>query len=146
MTRSIRRIGPGSRVRLHLAINLEDGTEVLSTFGDDPIEFAFGDGTLAEGLESMLLDLKAGDDERILAEGAAVYGPWVPDLHQTLDRRDLPAAFGGRPGEVYSFDAPGGQQIAGTVLRAAEDAVDVDFNHPLSRRGLVMRVQVLSVD
>jgi FKBP-type peptidyl-prolyl cis-trans isomerase SlpA len=146
VTPSSERIRPGSRVRLHLSVHLADGTEVLSTFDAEPMELRIGDGTLAPGLESLLLGLRTGDDDRVLADGAAVYGEPDPELIQTLDRRDLPADFAGRPGEVYSFDTPGGQQIAGTIAAADADSVQVDFNHPLCRRGLSIRVRILSVD
>ena len=42
---------PGCPVTLHLSIALEDGTEAVSTFGEDPIELQMGDGTLRPGLE-----------------------------------------------------------------------------------------------
>ena len=42
---------PGSTVSLHLAITLEDGTEAISTFGEEPVQLQMGDGTLQPGLE-----------------------------------------------------------------------------------------------
>jgi len=139
------RIAPGCHVRVHLSLHLDDGTEVLSTFGDEPIAFHIGDGTLADGLESLLMDLPAGTDTQLLADGSAVYGAPNPALIQILDRRDLPAAFSARPGQVIHFDTPGGQQTTGTVLEETAGGLRVDFNHPLSRRGLKLRVQVLEV-
>jgi FKBP-type peptidyl-prolyl cis-trans isomerase SlpA len=132
-------------VRLHLAIHLEDGTEVLSSFGDEPLEFRVGDGTLVPGLESMLMGLQAGADEQMLADGAAVYGEPDPALVHCLERADLPPDFEFAPGRVMLFEAPGGQQTAGTLLSETETGVEVDFNHPLSHRGLRIRVRVLEV-
>jgi len=132
-------------VRLHLSIHLEDNTEVLSSFGDEPLEFCIGDGTLAPGLESLLTGLRAGADDHILAEGAAVYGEPDPALIHVLDSADLPPDFQFVPGRVMLFDTPGGQQTAGTLLAETESGVRVDFNHPLSRRGLRIRVHVLRV-
>lgn len=139
------RIGPQSRVTLHLSLTLEDGTEVLSTFDDEPLSFTMGDGTLAPGLEEMLLDLPAGADTRLLAEGAAVFGAPDPDLVHELPVSDLPANFAAEPGQVIAFAAPGGQETPGTVLAVTDEHVRVDFNHPLARRGLHARVQVLTV-
>ena len=139
-------IAPGRRVELHLSIHLEDGTEVLSSFDDQPLTFVVGDGTLAAGLESMLLGLPVGSDTQTLADGAAVYGEPDPALIQILAPSDLPADFAPEPGQVICFTTPGGQETAGTVLNVEDDGVRVDFNHPLSRRGLRVRVQVLSVE
>jgi FKBP-type peptidyl-prolyl cis-trans isomerase SlpA len=139
-------IEPGRHVRLHLAIHLEDGTEVLSSFDDQPLAFVVGDGTLAAGLESLLLDLPVGSDTQTLADGSAIYGEPDPALMQTLEPGDLPVDFAPEPGQVVCFGTPGGQETAGTVVSSGIDGVRMDFNHPLSRRGLRVRVQVLSVD
>jgi FKBP-type peptidyl-prolyl cis-trans isomerase SlpA len=140
------RIQAGARVRLHLALYLEDGTEVLGTFDDAPLAFRMGDGTLAPGLESMLLDLPVGAEVTLLAEGAAIYGPVDPELVHDMPRSDLSADTEYRPGQVIAFATPGGQETSGTVIAVAEQHVRVDFNHPLARRGLRIQVQVLAVD
>jgi len=42
----------GSRVRLHLRLELHDGTVVEDSFeSGEPLEFTLGDGTLVQGLE-----------------------------------------------------------------------------------------------
>jgi FKBP-type peptidyl-prolyl cis-trans isomerase 2 len=139
------RIRPGAAVTLHLTLALEDGTEVLSTREGEPLECRIGDGTLAPGLEMLLLDLAPGTDTVLLAEGAAVYGQPDPSLVHDLPRADLPPDFDPQPGQIIAFDTPGGQETPGTVLGVTRDAVRVDFNHPLSRRGLQVHVQVLTV-
>jgi len=141
-----RRIEPGRRVKLHVSIHLEDGTEVLSSFDDQPMVFVVGDGTLAAGLESTLLNLPVGSDTQTLADGSAIYGEPDPALIQTLEPSDLPADFAPDPGQVVCFKTPGGQETSGTVVSSDADGVRMDFNHPLSRRGLRIRVQVLSID
>jgi FKBP-type peptidyl-prolyl cis-trans isomerase SlpA len=133
-------------VTLHLGIWLDDGTEVLSTLDAEPICFRLGDGTLAPGLESLLVDLPVGTDTQLLADGSAVFGAHDPSLLHWLPMSDLPADFAAEPGQVITFDTPGGQQTAGTVLAVEPDSVEVDFNHPLSRRALRLRVQVLAID
>jgi FKBP-type peptidyl-prolyl cis-trans isomerase SlpA len=136
----------GRRVTLHLGIWLDDDTEVLSTLDEEPIRFRPGDGTLAPGLESLLADLPVGTDTQLLADGSAVFGAHDPALVHRLPLSDLPADFAAEPGQVLTFDTPGGQQTAGTVLDIAPDGVDLDFNHPLSRCALRVRVQVLAID
>ena len=139
------RIRAGSRVRLHLSIHLGDGTEALSSFDAEPLTFRLGDGTLAPGLESLLIDLPVGSDTQTLVQGADVFGEPDPALIQVLDPRDLPANFSPEVGQVLSFTTPGGQETAGTVLGIDDDGVRVDFNHPLSRRTLRVRIQVLDI-
>ena len=146
MNRTAEVIRPGSRVRLHISIHIEDGTEVLSSFDGEALELHIGDATLAAGLENLLLGLPVGADEQILTDGALIYGEPNPELIRRLDHADLPEGFQARPGQVIAFDTPGGQETAGTVLAVSSDGIEVDFNHPLSRRGLRIRVSVLDVD
>ena len=80
---------PGSQVTLHLAIRLEDGTEALSTFDEDPVELQMGDGTLQPGLELALYGLKAGDRQTLARRPARAGGiarqraRFHPDHHPT---------------------------------------------------------------
>ena len=132
-------------MRLHLALFLEDGTEVLSSFGGEPLALRIGDGTLAPGLEDLLLGLAAGAEERMLADGASVYGRPDPALVHSVPRSDLPADFEAVPGQVVNFAAPNGEETPATVLDEEADGVRIDFNHPLARRGLRIEVRILAV-
>jgi len=140
-----RQISTGSHVRLHLAITLEDGTEVLSSFDGEPLELRIGDGTLAPGIEEILLGLSPGPEQQILADGAALFGPPDPDNVHLIPTDDLPDNFQAEPGQVIAFAAPGGQETPGTVVAVESTGLRVDFNHPLSRRGLRLRVRVLDI-
>jgi FKBP-type peptidyl-prolyl cis-trans isomerase SlpA len=131
---------------VHLALTLDDGTPVLSSFDEEPVHFTVGDGTLAPGLESLLMDLPVGTDNVLLADGETVYGSHDPALVHDLPLSDLPADFSAQVGQVIAFDTPGGQQTAGRVLAVHADRVQIDFNHPLCQRGLKLRVKVLAAD
>ena len=138
-------IQPGSRVRLHLEILLADGTPALSSLGEEPMELTLGDGTLAPGLEDLLMGLDAGADERILADGSELYGPRDETKTHWLPRSDFPPRLALNRGHVIAFDAPGGQEVAGILVETEPDRVRVDFNHPLAGRSLQIRAQILSV-
>lgn len=139
------RLRPGSRVLLHLEIMLADGTLVLSSFDGDPLDLTLGDGTLAPGFEDLLIGLKPGTDERFLADGSELYGSRDEANIHWLPRSDFPADLRLEPGQVISFETPGGQEIAGILLEANAGRVRLDFNHPLSGRSLQIRARVLSV-
>jgi FKBP-type peptidyl-prolyl cis-trans isomerase SlpA len=135
----------GSRVLLHLEILLADGTEVLSSLGSDPLELTLGDGTLAPGLEDLLIDLRAGAREHILADGSELYGPREDEKIHWLSRSDFPPEQAPERGQVIAFETPGGQEMAGVLLQIKGNRVQVDFNHPLSGRSLQIRTQIISV-
>lgn len=138
-------IRTGEQVRLHLAIHLENGEEVLSSFDGEPLCFRLGDGTLSSGLEDLIQDLSPGTEACWQVPGDQVFGPPDPDCRQWLAPEDLPADFAERflPGQVYEFTTPGGEMTAGTVVEAADSGLLVDFNPPLASRQLAIRIRML---
>ena len=137
-------IRPGSRVRLHLAIHLGDGTEALSTFGESPLELTLGDGTLTPGTEQLLLGLTAGGEAEHIADGNLLFGPWREDNLHWLAKTEFPDTLP-QPGSLVAFATPDRADTPGIVKEIQGDQVRVDFNHPLSGRVLRLRYQVLAV-
>ena len=67
-------IVPGSSIRMHYALRLEDGTLVESSYGAEPVEFEMGDGTLISGLERALYGLTIGAHQSIRISTKEGYG------------------------------------------------------------------------
>ncbi|MEQ8801557.1 MAG: FKBP-type peptidyl-prolyl cis-trans isomerase, partial [Haliea sp.] len=44
-------VSEGTRVFLNFSVSLEDGSEVDSNFGGEPVNFVVGDGSLLPGFE-----------------------------------------------------------------------------------------------
>ena len=136
---------PGCTVTLHLAIALEDGTEAISTFGEEPVNLQMGDGTLQPGLELALYGLKAGDTQtlRLLPEQA--YGLRDPGLIQYMPLSEFDAGFTPEIGQIIAFALPSGDEAAGMILAIEDGQVEVDFNHPLAGHEIAFRVEILDV-
>jgi len=138
-------INQGSNVILHYRISLEDGTELESSFGDEPLEFTMGENTLTEGMELSLFDLKTGDKQSITLTPEQTYGHRDPENIHVLARSDFPAELTPEKGQVIAFDTPSGDDINGVVLDVNDDTVSIDFNHPLSGNTLIFEVEILKV-
>jgi FKBP-type peptidyl-prolyl cis-trans isomerase SlpA len=54
-------ISAGTRVYLNFSVSLEDGSEVDTNFGGDPVDFEIGDGSITPGFERLLFGLSAGE-------------------------------------------------------------------------------------
>lgn len=134
-----------SNVIMHYRISLEDGTELESSFGDEPLEFSMGENTLTEGMELSLLDLSTGDKQSITLTPDQTYGHRNPENIHELSRSDFPAEIIPEKGQVIAFDTPSGDDINGVVLDVNDNTVSVDFNHPLSGNTLVFEVEILKV-
>ncbi len=139
-------IAPGSRVKLHLKLSLEDGTEALSTLGEPPLECVLGDGTLREGMELALYGLTEGEEQTITLTPEQGWGPRDPALIRELSRSDFPAELSPEVGQIIAFDNGEGESLPGTILEVDETRVKVDFNHPLAGREVIFWVRVLEVE
>jgi len=140
-----REAGPGSRVKIHFTLTLEDGTEALSTLDEEPLECVLGDGTLRPGMEMALYGMQAGDEDRITLTPEQGWGEHDPQLIHNLPRDQFPAGMALEPGQIIAFDSAGGEEMAGAILSLDERQVEVDFNHPLAGRNVVFWVRVLEV-
>lgn len=139
-------ISPGSRVTLHFAIRLTDGMTVESSFDDEPLSFAIGDGTLDEGLELALYGLTAGTRQTLTLVPGQAFGRRDPSAVRQVARSAFPADMALEKGQIIGFGGPGEQEAAGAVLDVGPEQVTVDFNHPLAGREIVFEVHVLAVE
>ena len=135
-----------SQVTMHYSLALEDGTLVDSTFDtDEPLTFSMGDGTLIQGLELAIIGLSVGDKQSINIGPDVGFGYRDESAVQEMKRSDFANDMELKPGVVIEFDSPSGIQVPGTVLEATEDAVKIDFSHPLAGRTVMFNVEILDV-
>jgi len=139
-------IQPGSRVRLHLAIRLADGTVAESTFDDEPVELVIGDGTLVHGLEVALYGMRAGQRQTLTLAPVQAFGERDPEAVGWLPRERFPAGMVLQPGALVGFNGPDGEEVAALVIAVEADRVQIDFNHPLAGKPINFESEVLSVE
>lgn len=140
-----REIIVGSQVTLHFRMTLPDGTEALSTFGEDPLSFATGDGTFSGGFELSLYGLKAGDTQTLTLTPEQAFGFRDEALIHPMPRSDFDAEMALEEGQIIGFTTPTGDEAAGAIMAIEGDTVMVDFNHPLAGKDVVFHVQILEV-
>lgn len=139
-------IVPGSHVKMHYVLRLDDGTVAEDSHTHGPVEFDMGDGSLIPGLERALFGLKTGDRQTLRISPREGYGARNPEHVHTMPRSAFPTDFPVEPGLVIGFDLPDGEHAPGTILSVEGDQVRVDFNHPLAGREIVFDVEVLDVE
>jgi len=142
---STREIVPGSAVTLHFSLSLPDGTEAISTFGEEPLHFHVGDRTFQPAMELALYGLKAGDEQTLTLTPAQAYGEPDPSLIQQMPLSDFPDELPPEPEQIISFALPGGEETMGVVREVGDTHATVDFNHPLAGHPVVFRVRILEV-
>ncbi|WP_233279548.1 FKBP-type peptidyl-prolyl cis-trans isomerase [Acidihalobacter yilgarnensis] len=143
---SPRVIGPHSRVRLHYAITLEDGTVADATVGEMPLEIELGSGALHPNLERLLLGRVAGSSDVVVLPPEHGFGARDPAQIQTLPRHDFPPDMNLAPGDIVGFTTPGGDELPGAVIELDDSAVTLDFNHPFAGHTLSIGLNIIDVD
>lgn len=139
-----RRIGPGMRVTLHFSVSLADGQLLDTTKNGNPAEFTFGDGNLIAGFETGLVGLKAGDRRSLFLTPEQAFGERNEANIQRFPRSNF-KGMDLSPGLVVSFADAAKAELPGMVVEFDDDAVMVDFNHPLAGRDLNFEVEIINV-
>lgn len=139
-------VSEGTRVFLNFSVSLDDGSEVDTNFGGEPVDFVIGDGSLLPGFERLLFGLNAGDRQMFTVEPENAFGQPNENNVQRVarDRFDNDGEL--EVGLVYSFADSSGGELPGMVVDFDDDEVTVDFNHPLSGRTILFDVLIHRVE
>ena len=141
-----RTLNPGDTFTLRYALRPRGGDDVISNFDDAaPETVTLGDGTLAPTLEQWLLDLVPGERHVFLLDPWQAFGDSRPDLIQTLPKSDVPAGITLEVDQLVEFAMPNGETLAGHILEISDDAVKVDFNHPLADLSIEFEVEIVDI-
>lgn len=138
-----RTVARGDTLALRYALRPRGGDDLISNFADpEPDTVTLGDGTLAPALEQWLIDLVPGERHVFLLDPWQAFGESRPELVQTLPRADLPTGVELAIDQLVEFAMPNGETLAGHVLKIGDDAVKVDFNHPLADLSVEFEVEI----
>ena len=131
---------------MHFSLALENGTQAISTFDEEPLEFSMGDGTLQPGLELGLFGLRPGDEQTLTLTPDQAYGWHDEQMIHHMSLSDFDGKIKPEPGQLVAFSTAEGDEAPGIVLSVEDDQVEVDFNHPLAGHNVVYRVEILAVE
>lgn len=134
----------GDRIALHYRLAAADGTEVMSTFDDEPLMLTLGEGEIETNLESCLIDLEPGRRYVFNLEPEQAFGLPNPDqvMEVPLDAfDDLELEIG----SLVEFTLPDGETLAGHIKNADKNHATVDFNHPLSGCAVIFEVKIMEI-
>lgn len=139
-------VGEGTRVFLNFALTLEDGAEIDSNFGGDPVDLAMGDGSLLPGFERLLLGMQPGQRQLFSVTPEDAFGQPNDNNVQVIKREQFAEELALEVGLMCSFADAAGGELPGLVIAINETEVTVDFNHPLAGRTILFDVLVHRVE
>ncbi|HHJ34138.1 MAG TPA: peptidylprolyl isomerase [Gammaproteobacteria bacterium] len=135
-----------SLVLMHYSITLTNGSNIESSFDDEPVEITMGHGDVTDGMELALFGLKEGDEQTLTLTPEQGFGVRDEDNIHDMPLSDFPEELPPEIGLSYSFESPGGDEIPGTVVDLKGEDVKIDFNHPLAGQAIVFTVNILGVN
>ena len=139
-------VSEGTRVFLNFSVSLEDGSEVDTNFGGEPVDFVIGDGSLLPGFERLIFGMSAGERQMFTVAPENAFGQPNDNNVQYLPRDQFDDDIDLEIGLVFSFADARGGELPGMVISFDEEEVSVDFNHPLSGRTILFDVIVHRVE
>lgn len=129
---------------IHFTLRDEQGREITSTYGHDPLVYLHGTGSIVSGLEQALEGRSPGDRFEVTIAPEQGFGPRHEALVQTVPRSALRASAEPVVGQkLQAQTARGPLEVVVTAIEG--DAIAVDGNHPLAGRPFVAEVEVVDV-
>ncbi len=135
-----------SLVLMHYSIALTNGSEIESSFDDEPVEITMGDSDVTDGMELAIFGLKEGDSQTLALTPEQGFGIRDEDNIHEMPLSDFPKDLLPEVGLSYSFESPDGSEIPGTVISLKNNSAEIDFNHPLAGHEIIFTVKILGVN
>lgn len=137
-------VAKGLKVSFDYTLWIE-GEILDSSEGKKPLEYVHGDGNIIPGLSSQLEGMKSGESKKVVVAPKDGYGEINPQMIQDVPLSYFPEDFEAKEGMVLELTNDQGQIAPGIIVKVKEEAIQMDFNHPLSGRELTFDVTIVSV-
>jgi FKBP-type peptidyl-prolyl cis-trans isomerase 2 len=130
-------ITEGAKVTIAITMTVPDSD---LKFPEKVSEYVAGQHETLPSIEASLTGMKSGEHKRVDLQAGEAFGPYDPKKRTTVRRDQLPADVAA--GSIYQ--TPEGQPF--TITALSDTAAEVDLNHPLAGKPLVLDVEILKVE
>jgi FKBP-type peptidyl-prolyl cis-trans isomerase SlyD len=122
-----------------------NGAVVDSSDESNPVVFLQGYGNIIPGLERELYGLHVGDEKHIVVQPRDGYGEVDPDAIMRIPKEEFPPQIPLVTGVELEVRDMEGNILHATIVGVDDEAVTLDFNHPLAGQELVFDVKVVDL-
>ena len=145
-------IGPNKTASLTYVLTLVEDDSVIENISEEkPAVFKFGINQLLPKFEENLNGLKQDDTFEFIMKANDAYGPVdqyaIFDIPK--DTFDIDGKIDGdmlQLGNRIPMTDDQGNKHLGKIIKVLEDAVTLDFNHPLAGKDLKFKGKILNVE
>ena len=131
-------------VSFHYTLKDGKGTQLESSFGDEPLSYLEGVGQIIPGLESQIKGLVKGDKKTVHVKAADAYGEFEKELIVEVPRDQIPKKDV-VVGDRFHADSGQGHTQVVVVTAVTDQHITVDGNHPLAGQDLTFEVEIQDV-
>lgn len=139
------RITRGMVVSIDYTLTDDDGEEIDSSEGNEPLMYLHGEGQIVEGLERELEGKKVGDEFSVDVPPELGYGEESGEAPIRVPRSALPKSPEPEVGMDLHAESPDGDEQTFWIVDVADDHVMVTADHPLAGLTLHFDVKVREV-
>lgn len=138
------KISEHSVVSIDYTLTNDEGVEIDSSRGGDPLTYIHGVGGLIPGLERELEGKSVGAAFKVRIDPADAYGIRDEAMVARVPRTQMPKGAQLEVGMQFQAAGPEGVQVV-TLVKVEDDAVWLDANHELAGVHLNFEVTVVAV-
>lgn len=137
----------GQKVNIHYVGTFDDGTEFDNSRNrEEAMSLEVGTGQLIPGFEAALPGMKVGEVKNIKLEPVDAYGDVNPEAFETVPHSSFPKDFEFEVGAMVRGQNAMGREIIAKIDSVKDDAIVLNFNHPLAGKTLNFEIELLSVE
>ena len=131
---------------VHMAYELMVDGEVEEAYNEEePIIFLFGHDNIIPGLEKELEGMKIGDTKEVTVTPADGYGDLMDEALVDVPREQFPADIPLSIGTLLELKDNEGNPLTARIAAVTEDAIQLDFNHPMAGKTLDFKVKIINL-
>ena len=134
-----------SAVSFHYKLTDDDGINIDSSEGKEPLGYLHGAGNIIPGLEKALEGKKVGDSLTVAVTADEGYGEVQKELIQEVPREAFQGIDTIELGMQFEAQTGQGGTVPVTVIAVTDEIVTVDGNHPLAGKNLNFDVTIEEV-
>jgi FKBP-type peptidyl-prolyl cis-trans isomerase SlyD len=133
-------------VSLHYTLTDEEGDELDSSAGQEPLVYLHGSRNIIPGLERALTGRQAGDEFEVTIQPEDAYGIVREELIQSVPREAFAGFDDLQVGMQFQTEGSDDQSGLNIIVREiGDDMVVIDANHPLAGQVLHFDVRIEDV-
>lgn len=138
-------IKDNSAVSFHYTLTDDDGQQLDSSVGKEPLAYLHGAGNIIPGLENALTGKAVGDAMTVAVSAAEGYGEVQKELIQDVPRSSFQGIDEIEIGMQFEAQTGQGGAVPVTVTAVTDEMITVDGNHPLAGKNLNFDVTIEAV-